>query len=90
MRARRATKPAYRVVGRADRERAAVMVLEVMPEAAEEDGLQALRLGGLVEHPERRPHMPHFVADDAADNRSHFVNAEEFRASRTVALARVA
>jgi hypothetical protein len=33
---------AYRILGCADRERAAVMVLEVMPEAAEQDGLQAL------------------------------------------------
>jgi hypothetical protein len=75
---------AYRNIGCADRERAAVMVLEVMPEAAEQDGLQALRLGSLVEHPERRPHMPHFVADDVADDRGHFDNAEEFRPSRSV------
>ena len=81
---------AYRILGCADRERAAVMVLEVMPEAAEQDGLQALRLGCLVEHPERRPHMPHFVADDVADDCGHFDNAEEFRPSRSVALARMA
>ena len=34
--------------------------------------------------------MPHFVADDAADDRGHFDNAEEFRPSRPVALARMA
>ena len=34
--------------------------------------------------------MPHFVADDVADDRGHFGNGEEFRPSRPVALARVA
>jgi hypothetical protein len=81
---------AYRIVGRANRERAAVMVLEVMPQAAEQNRLIALRLGCLVEHPERRPHMPHFVADDVADDRGHFGNGEEFRPGRPVALARMA
>src|SRR5262249_20826149 len=79
-----------RIVGRADRERAAVMVLEVMPEAADQDGRQALRLGCLVEHPERRPDRPHFVANNAAYDCGHFDNAEEFRSGRPVALARVA
>ena len=40
--------------------------------------LIALRLGCLVEHPERRPHMPHFAADDVAHDRGHFGNGEEF------------
>src|SRR5258708_878294 len=66
------------------------MVLKVMPQAAEQNRLIALRLGCLVEHPERRPHMPHFVADDVADDRGHFDNGKEFRPSRPVALARVA
>jgi len=47
MRARRATKPAYRVVGRADRERAAVMVLEVMPEALSRMGSRPCALAAL-------------------------------------------
>jgi hypothetical protein len=34
--------------------------------------------------------MPHFVADDVADDCGHFDNAEELRPSRSVALARVA
>src|SRR5258708_31234048 len=34
--------------------------------------------------------MPHFVADDGADDRRHFSNGEELRPSRPVALARVA
>jgi len=34
--------------------------------------------------------VPHFVADDATDDRGHFGNGEEFRPSRPVALARVA
>jgi hypothetical protein len=34
--------------------------------------------------------MPHFVADDAADDRRHFSNGEELRPSQPVALARVA
>ena len=34
--------------------------------------------------------MPHFVADDAADDRRHFSNGEELRPSRPIALARVA
>src|SRR6516162_7221724 len=79
---------AYRIIGRADRKRTAVMVLEVMPEAAEQYGLQALRLGGLVEYPERRPHMPHFATDDVADDCGHFGNAEEVPPSRPIALAR--
>jgi hypothetical protein len=65
------------------------MILEVMPEAAEQDGLHALRLGGLVEHPERPRQMPHFLTDDVADDRGHFGNAEQFRPSRPVALARM-
>jgi hypothetical protein len=40
-------KFAYRIVGRADRERAAVMVLEVMPQAAEQNRPNALRLAAL-------------------------------------------
>ena len=34
--------------------------------------------------------MPNFATHDLADDSSHFGNAEEFRSSRPVALARVA
>src|SRR6266481_4603065 len=58
-----------------------------MPQAAEQNRLIALLLGCLVEHPERCPHMPHFVADDVAHDRGHFGNGEEFWSSRPVAFA---
>ena len=81
---------AHRIVGSADRKRASVIVFEPISQPAQHDRLSALRLGGFVEQPEWRPHVPHFVTDHAADDRGHFVNGEECRPSRPVGLAGVA